>query len=623
MAILSHFILILAFFMSLFFSAFSVYSLWRNIDENYSEVIQKVILCCVAICYIILSIVFLKRDFSFVIVENYTDTYLPWYYALTAVWAGQEGSLLLWLLFVAISGVIFSRKQVFKTLPNNTRNIFWSLFFAVEALFLLLLITYANPFLVNSIPPKQGMGLNPLLMHPGMIFHPPTLFAGYAGFTVPALLLISIKVTGFNFEIIDDVKRWSLISWLFLTIGIVLGMWWSYYELGWGGYWAWDPVENASLIPWLCSSAFIHIFIVAKKEKALERSSTFVLGLTLISCFIATFLTRSGVVDSLHAFGKSSIGKPLIIFIIEAIILFSFITLYYPTTYNKPLSGIFSKNGLLILTSWIFLGLCVVILMGTMFPLISNLMLNESKGVGQEFYNRVFLPISSFLIFILCICPWFKWKTEAIKKQGIFFIVIFLCLSTLIFAFITNNMLVLLSISSSVTGIMSILYFIIANRYYTKIKYIGKWGVHIGIVIIALSIAISSGFKDNGDYIIAKGQTIDFNGYKIVYNKLERKEYEHKSVESYIFSVYKNNTLVGKLMPERIHYFIQNNLFSKVSVLKCFFDEIYISVHQSTNDGVLKIEIQRNPMVHWIWFGTVLLCISGLISLLKNRLRIE
>ena len=622
MAILSYFILMLGFFICLFFSALSIYSLYKKGNENYSEIAQKIVLLCVAICYFILSYAFLKRDFSFVIVADYTDTYLPWYYALTAVWAGQEGSLLLWLLFVAICGVVFSKNKVFEKLPDDAKNLFWSLFFAVEGVFFLLLITFANPFLVYSVPPKQGMGLNPLLMHPGMIFHPPTLFAGYAGFTIPALLTISAKMTGFKKEILLVVKRWSLLSWIFLTIGIILGMWWSYYELGWGGYWAWDPVENASLIPWLCSTAFIHISVVTQREKALERSTTLVMALTFVSCILATFLTRSGIIDSLHAFAKSPVGIPFIIFILEAIFLFTFITLYYPTTYNKPISGMFSQNGLLILSSWIFLGLCVVIIVGTMYPLISKLMLHESKGVGEDFYNRVFLPIASFLIFILCICPWFKWKIEKIKKEGVFFIIVFLLLIIILYIFVTKNLLLLLSMSAAFTGILSVSYFIISNKYFSNMNPLGKWEIHLGVVIIAISIAISSGFKDNGEFIIAKGQHIDFHGYKIVYNDFFKNNYEDKSVESYVFSVYKNDKLLGKMIPKRIFFFIQNNIFSKVSVLKFIFDELYISVQQSTEDGVLKIEVQRNPMVHWIWFGSIIMCLSGLILFFKTRERV-
>ena len=614
MAILGCFCLMLGFFSCIFFSGFLLYSVWTRKEVDWMEYVQYFVFFCVSLALIILFCAFFKRDFSIVYVSEYTDTYLPWYYALSALWAGQEGSLLLWLFFVGMVGVLITRNKTYGWLSWDTRAIFWTLFLMLQGFFFLLLVTVANPFIVNPMPPKQGMGLNPLLMHPGMVFHPPALFLGYAGFCVPTLLFLSCRITGIYPPILKVIRRWSLVSWAFLSIGIVLGMWWSYFELGWGGYWAWDPVENSSLLPWLCATGFLHTLIVASREKGLERTSSFFLGLTLIFCFVATFLTRSGIIDSLHAFGQSTIGGPILFFIIISLCIVLYITIFSPATYSKQLSGLFSKNGILLISSFIFIGLCVVVLTGTMYPIISQVIIGQSKGVGTSFYNKVFLPISSFLIFLLFVCPWIKWRDEYLKVQGVLSLILFFLICFLLWIVRVRYILVLLSVAAGITGVISILYLILNTKLYKNKREFAKWGIHIGICIMAISIAISSGYKKRADFIVAKGQEIKFQGYKFKYIESYKQRYKNKIVHKYKFDVLKDGKHIGYLVPKRIFFMIQDNIFSKVSVITRWFDEIYISVLQSTDNGVLKIEIQKNPMVHWIWIGSIILALCGLIA---------
>ncbi len=619
MADLCYFFLMLGFFSCTFFSVFLLYSIWKEKEFEWAEAIQITVFFCVSICFIVLLYAFYKRDFSYVIVTGYTDTYLPWYYALSAIWAGQEGSLMLWLLFIASIGFFMTKNEVFKTLNWKTRSFFWAMFLAIEGFFFLLLTTVSNPFLIYSSPPSQGNGLNPLLMHPGMIFHPPALFLGYGLFLPPALLLLSQRV----FEPVENtfslVRKWSILAWIFLSVGIVLGMWWSYYELGWGGYWAWDPVENSSLIPWLCFTAFLHVYIVMKREKALERYSGFLIGLGLISCFFATFLTRSGIIESLHAFGEGAIGKPILFLIITLLILVIYISIFFPTHYKNELSGMFSKNGMLLMSSWIFMGLALIILIGTMYPIISEAFLGTTKGVSQDFYNRVFLPIAGFLIFLIMICPWIKWKTESIKKEGIIFILIFISLNIIMWFLHIKNILAMLCISVGITGIFSVGYFVLKTKIYSSPKEFGKWGIHLGIFIIAISIAVSSAYKKSAEFIIAKGQKINFEEYSLDYKDFLKQKYKDKMVTKYVFDVYHKGEKIGTLVPEKILFFIQNNIFSKVSVISKFFDEIYISVLQATENGILKIELQNNPMVHWIWIGSIIATFMAFLAMGRER----
>jgi len=615
MAVIGYFCLMLGFFSSIFFSGFLLYAIWKRKKIDWIEYVQWFIFISVCISFLVLLIAFYKRDFSLVYVAEYTDTYLPWYYALSAIWAGQEGSLLLWLFFITLMGIFVLRNKAYIHLSWENKSFFWMFFLALEGFFFLLLITVANPFVLNPVPLKQGNGLNPLLMHPGMVFHPPALFLGYAGFVVPAFLLLSCRITSYSsLSIFNLVRRWSIISWVFLSIGIILGMWWSYFELGWGGYWAWDPVENSPLLPWLCATSFLHVFIVTTKRKALEKTSAFFLGLTLIGCFIATFLTRSGIIVSLHAFGESTLGMPILFLILVSFVVLLYVTFFFPSTYDKEVSGIFSKDGILLISNWIFLGLCIIILIGTMYPVISEIFLGETKGVSSDFYNKLFLPIFSLLLFFLFVCPWIKWKKESIKPEGLFFLIAFGIICILLWLFKIKNILVLFGVSSGITGIFSILIFLLKNKLYFNLNEIGKWGIHLSICIMAISIAISSGYKKSAEFIIAKGQDIEFEGYKFKYRNFLVDKYEHKIVYRYLFDVFKGNKKIGCLVPEKIFYKIQNNLFSKVAVITRFLDEIYVSILQNTEEGILKIEIQKNPMVHWIWIGSFILSLCGIIT---------
>lgn len=272
----------------------------------------------------------LSRDFSLAYVADYTDSLLPIFYTVTAFWAGQAGSLLFWGLTMGAAGAIFARTSRYRGLAPATKVLFWLFFLTLQGFFLVLLTGPNNPFVSLASPPPDGKGLNPLLRNVGMIFHPPLLFIGYAGFAVPACLALAATLSGEGRAWLEAARNWILGSWTFLTAGILLGGWWSYMELGWGGYWAWDPVENASLIPWLVASAYLHTAVIESRRGKLQRINVFLMALTTISAFFATYLVRSGVVESLHAFGDGGVGTPLLVFTLSALYVALFTALCAP-----------------------------------------------------------------------------------------------------------------------------------------------------------------------------------------------------------------------------------------------------------------------------------------------------
>lgn len=337
----------------------TAYAGLRALKDDYSTVafLEKgqIILAVVVLG---VSMVLLQalgaRDFSYAYVRDYTDTFLPFFYAVTAFWAGQNGSFLFWYLCVAVMGWCMIYSPGYSRLDDRTKVFFWLFFFLVEIFFLFALTGPSNPFMKLDPIPTEGNGLNPLLQNPGMIFHPPLLFLGYAGYTIPCCLALASRLGGDGRNWLDLSRNWNIVSWVFLTSGIILGAWWSYMELGWGGYWAWDPVENASLIPWLAGTAFMHTAIVGRTRKTLLRTNVFMIALTLLLCFFATFVVRSGLIESLHAFGGSKMGIPLLVFLVAGLAVTLFVCLTGRADDTTHLDEFVSRPGLLF---WV-LGCC-------------------------------------------------------------------------------------------------------------------------------------------------------------------------------------------------------------------------------------------------------------------------
>ncbi len=621
MAIVGFFSLMFCFFSALTLLGFSIYSSIKGEGFEWIEYGEKAIFFFVSISCLILLVALYNRDFSFNYVWEYTDTYLPWYYALSALWAGQEGSLLLWTFFMVSSGVLFIHSRKYSRIPLDVKNTFWIFFFAIEAFFFMLLITVANPFLLRSPAPAQGNGLNPLLMHPGMVFHPPALFMGYAGFMVPSLLVLAERISrGSSMHVSSLIRRWSLGAWLFLSIGIILGAWWSYFELGWGGYWAWDPVENASLIPWLSATAFLHVYIIRRRSGALDKTCGLLASLTLVFCFFATFLTRSGIVESLHAFGKSNLGMPFLFLLLVCLVVVIYVTLFYPSRSTKGVAGISSREGMLLLTAWVFMGLCAVIVIGSLYPLISGVLLGTTKGVGASFYNHIFLPIFCGALLLLILCPWAKWRQGGIGPYAIALICLTLLLGMVLWFKGVRDKILLFGIVSSGVSLVSVFLYLILLRGIKRWYYpMARWAIHGTVALMAISIAISSGYKRSADFIISRGQTIHFCGYSLTYkdfSTLRTRECVHYRAT---FSLSYKGVPIGSLSPEKRLYLVQNNTFSKVAVLNRPIDEIYLTILDTTPSGVLKLEVQINPMVHWIWIGGILLALFALIAIKGTR----
>ena len=375
---------------------------------------RRAIYCVAALCvtaFAILEAAFLRSDFSYKLVAEGSSTDTPTFYKVTAVWATQDGSLLLWATLLALfaSAVLFlTRRSLRDIAPWAT-----AVLAGVAGFFLFLMVGWENPFDTLAMAPQEGAGLNPLLRHPAMMIHPPMLYTGYVGFSIPFAFAIGALIARRpGADWIRATRRFALIAWTFLGTGILLGALWSYSELGWGGYWAWDPVENASLMPWLVGTAFLHSIMVQEKRGMLRVWNVSLICATFTLALLGTFLVRSGILDSIHAFGASTIGVQMLVFIACVIGLSAALILArLPDLRSEArLDSLLSREAFFLLNNLVLVGLCLVVLWGTFFPLISEAVTGTEATVGPPWFNRIVTPLALVLVLLMGIGPVLAWR---------------------------------------------------------------------------------------------------------------------------------------------------------------------------------------------------------------------
>ena len=596
---------------------------WMDNDRGliWLERAQKGVGLLVFAASLILLQALMRRDFSFLYVADYTDTLLPWTYALSAFWAGQTGSFLFWALMMSGCGLIWSTRPGYADMPPRTRTFFWTFFFGVQAFFLLLLTTISNPFIQLSPAPAEGNGLNPLLQHPGMIFHPPLLFIGYAGLTIPACAGLASGLTETRQAWLQRVRNWFLGSWTFLTAGIVLGAWWSYMELGWGGYWAWDPVENASLIPWMSASAFLHTSIVGRQSQGLGRSNLFLVVLTFVLCLFATFLTRSGVLQSLHAFGGQGVGTPLLVAILACLVFMALGTAFSGFSSRQTQASLISREGLLLLLAWVLVAVGLVIILGTMWPVLSRLWSENTMGLDAGFYNRVCLPLMALILVLLPVCPWLGWR-EWKKSPGMLGLVGLALVIFLAVLWLTGirHWLALSSAGLALTACVSMAAMVLTRRAVRRSRVrLGAYGVHLGLALLGLGIAISGPYKQIEESILSQGQAMTIDDLTLTYQELKTIQTQGMQAVQARIQVERKGEPLGLLTPERRFYRLFDQPFAEASVLPSLGKEIYATLLGTTEDEVIRVQIRINPLVNWIWIGGTMMCLFALVSVRRQK----
>ena len=565
---------------------------------------------------------YVVSDFSNYNVFQNSHSNKPLIYKISGTWGNHEGSMLLWLSILSIFSFFFSFT---KNIEDNFQKLTLIIQAFLHILFGLFIVFTSNPFLVNSILVNEGLGLNPILQDPGLAVHPPILYAGYVGYSI----VFSIAIAGL-FQNTDDewiyvAKKWSLISWTFLTGGIALGSYWAYYELGWGGWWFWDPVENVSLMPWIAGLALVHSLMMVRGEQAIKKWVVFLSILCFSLSVFGTFLVRSGILTSVHSFAADASRGIFILLIFFIVTGFGFLVflLKEPKKSNALNLLFINKVSALVINNILMIIATLTILLGTIYPIIIEVLYNKRISVGGPYFNSTVIPIMIPGFLLMSIAPILSWQTNKInnsKKYVLAFIIlsVLVILQSYFLDFNTWGFVGLL------LGFWIILASIIAifSSYKIKInikffKIINPHVAHIGVGIAIIGITCSSVFQNELDFNLNEGDKFNVNGKTVLFEKIETtNEINFQSLRGkFLFDIEKNQS--KEIEAGKNYYPVSKMITSEAGILHQWNKDIYFILgDQKNNEWFVKVLI--NPFVSFIWLGVIIMMYSGLIAVSRR-----
>ncbi|MCI0495562.1 heme lyase CcmF/NrfE family subunit [candidate division KSB1 bacterium] len=642
---IGYYLLLLAFIAS----AYSIWAGASGIKLNKKSLLKNAQLSVygqfifVTLSVIILTYAFLTRDFSIRYVAEYSDRQLPLLYTLSSVYAGQAGSLLFWTWLLTVFNALYvfinrNKDDEFKNYVFTVVN--------VVTIFFLILVNYStNPFeKVTPIPP-DGFGLNPLLQNPMMIIHPPSLFLGFVGFTIPFAYAIAALAKGnLSYQWLDKSRNWTLFAWISLTLGNLLGALWAYVELGWGGYWAWDPVENASLLPWLTGTALVHSLMVQKTRSMMKAWNVSLAILTFLLTILGTFITRSGIISSVHAFGKSNLGTMFLIFMIVVLIasIILILTRIKKLQPEKTIESLLSRDFSFLLVNIIFTVLLVMVLLGTLYPALTELFVGKQITLGEPYFNKISVPIGIFLLLLLAICPIFSWKetrSEAVLKKFRYPVFLSILLVMILFVLGIHHARSLVTLGIGFLGLAIIIAEIISNitnrmksdnnTFLSSFNHVFKintrrysaYLIHIGVILIYLSIVGTTVYKQEKEITLQQGEEITIGDYRLVYNKMGDKRDANKDVLTAELDVFRGAENLGKIVPQRFFYYSamgKTQYTTEVAVRSTLKEDLYVILASYQDDGSATFTFLVNPLQIWMWIGGIIITIGVIIILVHS-----
>ena len=574
----------------------------------------------VFLSFICLIISFINSDFSNEIVYNNSHTTKPLFYKISGTWGNHEGSLLLCLLILVLFIFIFLITS--KREPKKYQ-IFTLLFQEVIIIgfFLFLLIT-SNPFNHLFPAPKEGLGLNPILQDPLLAIHPPILYLGYIGSSIVLSSSIAAMIQNYvNSQWAKNLKNWVIISWFFLTIGIVLGSIWAYYELGWGGFWFWDPVENISLMPWLCLTALVHSVIVLEKRSMLA-TWTLILSIssfTLSMC--GTFLVRSGILNSVHAFAndpKRGVFILIFLFLLIIISLFIFFVFYKEIKIEQK-SFLFSKEISILINNWFMMYFLSVVLIGTVYPIFLEVIANEKISVGPPFYNKLLIPFLIPFLFFMSIGPSMKWIRHNIKLINVRLILLFLLSS-----FVSYLILIRTNLNTLFTTILLVvsiyLFFITVRDFFIKNqKNFSQKISHFGFSLLILSIVLNGIFSSEVITNIKIGEKYEFSNGSIYFENIKSSKKQNYMSFVGTFRIIENNNKEILLRPELRIFNQPITITSEADIKTNFIGDKFLVMNLVKGNEYYNIRYQTKPFMIWIWLSAILMGSGALTNFFKRR----
>ena len=619
---LGYYSLILGFILSitlLFYSIFCFKYNSKNISQNiYSILFLQFFI--VIISFISLVYSFVSSDFSNQTVYNNSHTTKPLFYKITGTWGNHEGSLLLWLLVLTLFiflFIIFSKKQPIK---YRLLSVFFQQIIII-GFFLFLLLT-SNPFNFLFPVPKEGLGLNPILQDPALAIHPPILYLGYVGSSIIfSASLASLVQNNINSQWAKHIKKWIQTAWIFLTIGILLGSIWAYYELGWGGFWFWDPVENVSLMPWLCLTALLHTIVVLEKRNLL-KSWTLILSIATFSLSMSgTFLVRSGILNSVHTFANDpERGVFILVFLFFLIILSLLLFFIYQEKEDISQKKFFiiSKETSILINNWFMMYFLSVILIGTTYPIFLEVLINEKISIGPPFFNKLIIPFLGFLLIFMAVGPKLNWIKDNYKKIKYSRIVLFFFCILLSFYLIKNTSSEIL-FTSVIGGAAIFLMFMSIKEFLQKNYNVSQTISHFGFSLFVLSILFNSLFSTEFSSNMKIGEEISYKKDQIKFLNIKTFEKEnYKSlIANFEITDAKNNTI--SLYPEIRIYNQPNILTSEADIISTIFFDKFVVINLLKGEEIFNVRYQTKPFMIWIWISTCLISIGGILGIFKRQ----
>ena len=608
----------------LIFSLIIFFLCFKSINDP-SKIIEKNIfsllflqLLTIIISFFSLIILFVLSDFSNETVYNHSHTTKPIFYKISGSWGNHEGSLLLWLFVLVLFIFIFSLTS--KKHPKKYR-IFTIIFHEIIVLgFIIFLLTVSNPFNIIFPVPEEGLGLNPILQDPALAIHPPILYLGYVGSSIIFSSALAALVQGYvNKDWASHIKKWIIISWIFLTLGIMIGSIWAYYELGWGGFWFWDAVENVSLMPWFCLTALLHTIIVLEKRNIL-KSWTLILSIaTFILSLGGTFLVRSGILNSVHTFANDP-SRGIFILIFLFIIIFLSVIIFFLFQIEESTSRktfFLSKETSLIINNWFMMYFLSVVLIGTTYPIFLEVLTSDKVSIGPPFYNKLLIPFLIPFFLVMAFGPklqWIKTKFSKIKYTNFFYFFISLAASVFIIRY--SQAKYLFSTAIFVTSFILLIKTI--EGFFEKKKNFSQKLSHFSFSIFILSILLNGAFSTEFSANMKQGDELNINNNSIKFINLKTLNKNNYKTVITTFEIKDKQGRILEFNPEVRIYNQPEILTSEADIKSNIFSDKFLVVNLLKDDGYFNVRYQVKPFMSWIWFSIILLTIGGILSFFRK-----
>ena len=598
----------------------------NSYTNNNVKLFSTIQFTSIVLAFLILIFLFTQSNFGFELVTFHSHSEKPFLYKISGAWGNHEGSLLLWILILTLFNFLYS-------LSAERDKLYKNKVIAIQSIlilgFVLFSIALSNPFALNEIPQSEGLGLNPILQDPLLAIHPPILYFGYVGFSlVFSLAVAGLLTSNINNVWAETVKSWTFLAWTFLTAGIALGSYWAYYELGWGGYWFWDPVENASLMPWLAATALIHCVVVLQKKNTMQSWTVLLAIITFSLSLMGTFLVRSGVLNSVHTFASDP-GRGLYILSFLFLVLITSFTIYALKSdgIDKENSySIVSRDAGIMVNNWVLITILFIVFLGTIYPLFTDLVLNTSLTVGPSYYVMTITPVIIILLLFMIISPLVNWTagklSNVIVKMRYVLIsslTLVLILSLYFFLFsLTELTIIFLCIILILTSISSGIIYSRKNIIITPS--LGRTLSHSGFGLLLLAIVSNAVYSEEKIFDAKVGDTLKLSDNTFRFEKINQFEKQNYNSIQAIFYLMDKNKKVEKFSPEIRFYNDPPTITSETSIVHRLFEDIYIvmNVTQATNS--ISVRIHVKPFMTFLWIGVILIILGGVLSVfIKNK----